>query len=186
MRTTIPLSKVWYHAKLLGYRSVRSFRVARHAGGDQNWLTGRNIRQIGDAYLCTMTKKLLFVVSLMLVLAFAAMAADVSGKWTFEQAGRGGNSVTVTLNLKASGGSLTGTMSRPGRDGNAMETPISDGKVDGDNISFKTVQSFGGNDFTTDYKGTVSGDSIDLSITRPGRGGGDPVTTKVTAKRSTT
>ena len=132
-----------------------------------------------------MTKKLLFVVSILLVLAFAAMAADVSGKWTFDQQMRG-NAITVTLNLKAEGGSLTGTMSRPGRDGNAMETPISDGKVDGDNISFKTVQSFGGNDFTTEYKGTVNGDTIDLSVTRPGRNGGEPTTTKVTAKRATT
>jgi len=92
----------------------------------------------------------------------------------------------VTLTLKASGGSLAGTMSRPGRYGNAMETPVSDGKVNGDSISFKTVQSFGGNDFTTEYKGIVKGDSIDLSITRPGRGGGDPVTTKVTAKKAAT
>lgn len=132
-----------------------------------------------------MTKKLLFVVSILLVLAFAAMAADVTGKWTFEQTMRQ-NAVTVTLNLKAEGGSLTGTMSRPGRDGNAMETPISDGKIDGDNISFKTVQSFGGNDITTEYKGTVNGETIDLSITRPGRNGGDPTTTKVTAKKATT
>ncbi len=36
------------------------------------------------------------------------------------------------------------------------------------------------------YKGTVKGDSIDLEITRPGRGGGDPMTTKVTAKKATT
>ena len=134
-----------------------------------------------------MTKKLLFVVSILLVVAFAAMAADVSGKWTYEQAGRGGgNPVTVTLTLKSSGGSLTGTMSRPGRDGNAMETPISDGTVSGNDITFKTVQSFGGNDITTSYKGTINGDTIDLSITRPGRNGGDPMTTKVTAKRATT
>src|SRR5579863_5391128 len=132
-----------------------------------------------------MTKKLLFVVSILLVVAFGAMAADVSGKWTYEQAGRqGGNPVTVTLTLKASGGTLTGTMSRPGRDGNAMETPISGGTVDGNNIAFKTTQSMGGNDITIDYKGVVNGDTIDLSVTRPGRNGGDPMTTKVTAKKA--
>jgi len=134
-----------------------------------------------------MTKKLLFVVSILLVMAFGAMAADVSGKWTFEQAGRqGGNPTTVTLNLKAAGGALTGTMSRPGRDGNAMETPISDGKVSGNDVSFKVTRSMGGNDFTITYKGTVNGDSMDLSVTRPGRNGGDPTTTKVTAKKATT
>ena|SRR5579863_5033111 len=134
-----------------------------------------------------MTKKLLFVVSILLVLSFAAMAADVSGKWTYEQAGRqGGNPVTVTLTLKADGGKLTGTQSRPGRDGNAMETPISNGTVNGNDISFETVQSFGGNEMKITYKGTVNGDSIDLSITRPGRNGGDPMTNKVTCKRATT
>jgi len=133
-----------------------------------------------------MTKKLLFVVSILLVVAFGAMAADVSGKWTYEQAGRqGGNPVTVTLTLKASGNTLTGTMSRPGRDGNAMETPISDGSINGNDISFKTVQSFGGNEMTTTYKGTVNGDSMDLSITRPGRDG-NAMTNKVTAKKSST
>jgi hypothetical protein len=146
-----------------------------------------NIRLRGNAFSCTMTKKLLFVVSILLVVSFAAMAADVSGKWTYEQAGRqGGNPTTVTLTLKAAGGTLTGTMSRPGRDGNAMDTPISDGTVSGNDISFKTVQSFGGNEMTITYKGTVNGDTIDLSITRPGRNGGDPMTNKVTAKRATT
>ena len=134
-----------------------------------------------------MTKKLLFVVAILLVAAFGAMAADVTGKWTYEQPGRGGGNPTiVTLDLKASGGTLTGTMSRPGRDGNNMETPISDGKVDGNNINFKTTQSMGGNDFTITYSGVVNGDTIDLSVTRPGRNGGDPTTTKFTAKRSTT
>ena len=121
----------------------------------------------------------------MLVVAFGAMAADVSGKWTYEQQGRGGNPTTVTLTLKASGDSLTGTQSRPGRDGNAMETPISDGKISGNDISFKTVQSFGGNEISIEYKGTVNGDTMDLSITRPGRDG-NPMTSKVTAKRSGT
>src|SRR5579872_5740541 len=129
-----------------------------------------------------MTKKLLFVVAIILVAAFGAMAADVTGKWTYEQPGRGGGNPTiVTLDLKASGGTLTGTMSRPGRDGNAMETPISDGKVDGNNINFKIVQSMGGNEISITYSGVVNGDSMDLSVSRPGRNGGDPTTTKFTA-----
>jgi phage head maturation protease len=123
-----------------------------------------------------MTKKLLFVVLIALVASIALMAADVSGKWTFEQQGRNG-SQTVTLNLKADGGTLTGTVSGGmGRGGNA-EQDISDGKVDGNNISFAVKREF---------NGTVDGDTIKLDVTRPGRGGGDPVTTSVTAKRATT
>jgi len=133
-----------------------------------------------------MTKKLLFVTAILLVVAWAAAAADVSGKWVFEQAGRGGgNPVKVTLTLKAEGAKLTGNVSRPGRDGNVMETPISDGKVDGDNVSFKTTMQMGDNSFTTDYAGTLAGDELKLKITRPGRDG-NTMTTEVTAKRATT
>ena len=129
-----------------------------------------------------MTKKLLFV-TILLAVATALVAADVSGKWVFEQQGRGGNTMQVTLTLKADGGTLTGSESRPGRDGNAMETPISDGKVDGNNVSFAVKREFGGNSFVTTYKGTVDGDSMKLDVTRPGRDG-DTMTSTVTAKRS--
>ncbi len=133
-----------------------------------------------------MTKKLLFVFVILLALAFVAAAADVSGKWTWEQAGRqGGNPVQISLTLKAEGSKLTGTMTRPGRDGN-MDMPISDGKVNGDNVSFKVTMQFGDNSFTTDYAGTVSGNEMKLKITRPGRDGGAPTTTEVTAKKATT
>jgi len=47
-------------------------------------------------------------------LAFAAFAADVTGKWTYEmQGGRGGNGgpVTQTLTLKVDGDKVTGTIS---------------------------------------------------------------------------
>jgi hypothetical protein len=132
-----------------------------------------------------MIKKLLFVALIALVASIALIAADVSGKWTFEQQGRGGNTMTVTLTLKADGGNLTGTVSGGmGRGGG--EAQISDGKVDGNNISFSVKREFNGNTMVTTYKGTVDGDTMKLDVTRPGRGGGEPVTTSVTAKRSTT
>ncbi|MGA2273773.1 MAG: hypothetical protein ABSH00_09470 [Bryobacteraceae bacterium] len=130
-----------------------------------------------------MTKKLLFVTTILLAVTLCLMAADASGKWMFEQQGRGG-SVQVTLNLKVDGGALTGTLSRPGRDGNAMETPISDGKVEGNNVSFTVKREFNGNSFVTSYKGTLDGDSLKLEITMPGRDGNSR-TTNVVAKRAT-
>ena len=136
-----------------------------------------------------MTKKLLFVTTILLVVAFAAFAADVSGKWTYEQQGRNGNSQTVTLNLTASGSSLTGTVTGGmGRRGGGEAPPpanISNGKVDGDKISFEVTREFNGNSFTTKYKGTLSGDQLKLTVERPGRDG-NTMTTEVTAKRSTT
>ena len=65
-----------------------------------------------------MTKKLLFVMTILLVASFALLAADVSGKWTFEQPGRGGNpGRPVTITLKVDGSTLTGTMPAGGRGG---------------------------------------------------------------------
>ena len=133
-----------------------------------------------------MTKKLLFVTTILLVAAVAAFAADVSGKWVYEQPGRGGGDpVKVTLTLKNDGGKLTGSVSRPGRDGNAMETQISDGKVDGNNVSFKVTMQMGGNAMTSEYSGTMSGDEMKLKVSRPGRDG-NMMTNEFTAKRSTT
>lgn len=133
-----------------------------------------------------MTKKLLFALSMLLVASLAVMAADVTGKWTYEQQGRNG-AQTITLDLKASGSTLTGTMLGPGRGGAApMPMDISDGKVSGDTVTFSVKRSFNGNESVTKYEGTLSGADLKLKITAPGRGGGDPTTTEVTAKRATT
>ena len=137
-----------------------------------------------------MTKKLLFVVSILLVVAFAAMAADVTGKWTFEQAGRGGgNPTTVTLTLKADGANLTGTVTRGGGGGGGGQAPapgqVSKGKVDGANFSFEVSQDMGGMTMVTKYEGSVSGGDMKLKITRTGQDG-TPTATDVVAKKSTT
>ena len=105
-------------------------------------------------------------------LAVVALAADPSGKWTYETQGRNGPQ-TVTLTLKASGDSLTGSISG-GRGG---EVNISDGKVSGDDISFSVVREFNGNQITTKYTGKLSGDSMNLTIEGP-RGGPQQVTAK--------
>ena len=133
-----------------------------------------------------MTKKLLFVTTILLAVAFVASAADVSGKWVYEQAGRpGGNPTKVTLTLKAEGTKLTGSTSQPGRDGNAMEAAITEGKVDGNNVSFKTTRQMGDNTITTTFEGMLAGDDLKLKITRPGRDGNAQVN-EVVAKKATT
>jgi hypothetical protein len=117
-----------------------------------------------------MIKKLLFVTTILLAVTTCLMAADASGKWTFEQEGRNGT-MQVTLNLKIDGSVLSGTVAQPGREGNTVETLITDGKVDGDNISFTVKREFNGNSFVSTYKGTLDGDNLKLEISRPGRDG---------------
>jgi hypothetical protein len=121
-----------------------------------------------------MKTKLSWGVLVCLVAAMVALAADASGTWTYQTEGRRGPQ-SVTLTLKASGESLTGSIS--GGRGGAVE--ISDGKVNGDDISFTVVREFNGNQITTKYTGKVSGDTLNLTIEGPR---GEPQT--VTAKRS--
>jgi hypothetical protein len=133
-----------------------------------------------------MTKKLLFVVTIALVFAFAAMAADVTGKWTYEQPGRGGGAPRpTTITLKADGSTLTGTIPAGGRGGGGDPIAITDGKIDGNNISFTVKRDMGGQSVVTKYEGTVSGDELKLKITRPGQDG-TPVVQDFVAKRSAT
>jgi hypothetical protein len=102
------------------------------------------------------------LVLLSCALALAAFAADVTGKWTYEMQGRNG-AMTGTLNLKADGGNLTGTVSGRGGD-----TEISDGKIDGDAVSFTVVREFNGNKVTMKYTGTVSGEGIKFKVVSEG------------------
>lgn len=103
---------------------------------------------------------------ILLALAISAFAADPTGKWAASMPGRGGNTMTVTFNLKADGDKLTGTVS-----GMRGDTDISDGKVDGDNVSFSVVRQFNGNTFKTNYKGALEGDTIHFTMVREGGNG---------------
>lgn len=117
------------------------------------------------------------------LVSLACFAADVTGKWTAEMPGRGGQTQQMTINLKADGNTLTGTVGGPRGD-----TDISDGKIDGDTITFSVVREFNGNSMKMNYTGKVSGDTIQFKVereggqARPGRGG----PREFTAKRSTT
>lgn len=103
-----------------------------------------------------MRSNLLAVLAL-LSLSAAAFAADATGKWTAEVTGRGGRTQDITFTFKVDGDKLTGTVA------NQMgEAPITDGKVDGDNISFKQALNMGGRDINLSYTGVVKGDTIEM------------------------
>lgn len=114
-------------------------------------------------------------VAVLLGLTTMALAADVSGQWTADVPGRGGQTQTVTFTFKSNGSDLTGTVSNP-----RGESPISDGKVDGNQISFSQTVNFGGNEFKLRYKGEVSGDEIKFTREREG---GEGRKQEFTAKR---
>ncbi|MEO5926178.1 MAG: hypothetical protein ABIR70_20315 [Bryobacteraceae bacterium] len=114
-------------------------------------------------------KKVFAIASALLALSvMVALGADVDGKWTRETQGKNGPQVQ-TLTLKSAGGKLTGTMERGGGKGAPAE--ITDGTIEGANVSFKITQNFGGNENVQTYKGTVSATELKLTIDGAGKGG---------------
>jgi hypothetical protein len=91
-----------------------------------------------------------------LLLAVSAFAADVDGKWTGSVSTPNGD-IPQTFNFKANGAALSGSLEfMPG-----MEIPISEGKVEGNNISFSVTLDFG-MPFKLTYTGVVSGNELKI------------------------
>jgi len=110
----------------------------------------------------------------LLVLCSTVFAAGIDGTWESERQGRQGNTMKTTYVFKSDkDGNLTGTVSSPM---GGEDTAITEGKVEGDNVSFTVVRSFNNNEMKMKYKGTVSGDELKLTFEMEGgfggRGGG--------------
>ena len=103
-------------------------------------------------------KKLLAATLFVALTSVAAFAADFNGKWTAEVPSRQGGTMTNTFTFKVDGAKLTGSMSTQQGD-----VDITNGKVDGDKVSFEVVREFNGNSMTTKYEGTVAGDEMKLT-----------------------
>ncbi len=117
-------------------------------------------------------KKLLFACAALL-LAFAPLtaraAADFSGTWTGAMTG-GNGGFQLSFSFKQDGTALTGTVQGPQGDPIA----ITNGKIDGDKISFTVVIQGG---MTITHEGTINaaGDEIKLTSKSDGAifGGGE-------------
>jgi hypothetical protein len=103
-------------------------------------------------------KKLLYACTavVMALTTATALAADFTGTWTGEMAG-GNGGFQISFTFKQDGAKLTGTVQGPQGD----PITISDGKIDGDKISFSV--SFNG--MTITHEGTINaaGDEIKLT-----------------------
>lgn len=106
--------------------------------------------------------------SLMAVVLLLSAAADVSGKWRAEFTTPDGTARVNTFTFKVDGGTVTGTVA-----GTQDETPIKNGKISGDEISFTADRPFG--NFT--YNGKISGNEIKFKVTF------NDQTFEITAKR---
>ncbi len=117
---------------------------------------------------------------LMALFAMSAAAADISGNWKGAMQGPQGD-MEFTFVFKAAGTALTGTVSNPmGGEPNQ----ISEGKIDGDSLSFVLNVDFGGNSMKINYKGkVVSEKEMKLTMSFPGFGGGEPQNMEMTLKK---
>jgi hypothetical protein len=119
------------------------------------------------------------MIALLSLFAVTAVASDISGNWTSEQAGRDGTPQVTKYAFTVSGTKLTGkvTSNRGGQD---TVQDITEGKISGDEISFVTVRDTPNGSMKTNFKGKVAGNEIRLTreMVMPegmgGPGGGGP------------
>ena len=101
-----------------------------------------------------------------LLIAASTFAADaVTGTWKGSAPGPDGQGMDITFNLKAEGATVTGTVLTP-----MGELPVSNGKVDGNAVSFDA--DAGG--MKVSHKCKVDGDSMAVSVSF-GDGGMPPI-----------
>lgn len=108
--------------------------------------------------------KLCHIAALVLLAGSSLLAADLTGKWVVTPPANNETAYYIT----ARGDAFTGYLSQ-----GQNNLPITDGKLDGDNVAFNIVRSVNGTDVKTAYTAKLSGET--LTITLPaagGRGGG--------------
>jgi hypothetical protein len=123
--------------------------------------------------------KLAAAALVVLVVAVKAHAADPSGTWKWKFTGQSGREMEFTLDLKADGEKLTGTLTT----GQGRTRDISAGTFKNDEVSFETSVERNGNTITTKYKGKLEGDTIKGTSQRGRPDGGEGRTRDWEAKR---
>ncbi len=114
-----------------------------------------------------------------LLLALAAFAAGIDGKWKVETKTKKGQTITTTIDLKAEGDKLTGSVTRAAK--RERTTPIENGKLEGNKFSFTTTEKSRKTDAVKiTWEGTVEGDQLNGTHTAEGRKRG----TSFVAKRN--
>jgi hypothetical protein len=103
-----------------------------------------------------MKRHLVSILALLTLTVFVLVAADIDGTWTSETQGKNGPQ-TSTLTVLSKGGALTGKFDG-GRGG---PIDISDGKIEGPNVSFKVDNG----KQAKEYKGTLTAGELKLQTT---------------------
>jgi hypothetical protein len=107
-------------------------------------------------------KRTFIALNILLLLAAASFAADATGKWKGSFEVPGGPMLTLTFDLKAADGALTGKVVGlpPKQEG----IEIKDGKVQGDSVSFWLMTEYQGNPVKLLYTGKVAEGQITFTM----------------------
>ena len=108
--------------------------------------------------------KTLFLTLTLIAWSLAARAADVSGQWQAEFESRIGLQ-KYRYTLKQDGAKLTGKAASEVND-QKREAELTEGKVDGDTVSFVEMLSIQGNEVRISYTGKISAGGEELQLTR--------------------
>lgn len=103
-----------------------------------------------------------WLITLMLMLAMTASAADITGTWK-GKAETANGTLERTFVFKQDGTKLTGETTSDF----LGKSTIVDGKVDGDNVAFSIKAKFEDNEITLNYTGKIVGDEIKLKVEIP-------------------
>lgn len=106
-----------------------------------------------------MLRRLVLLCTQACVLAATLVAANVSGIWTGQVIDKNGDPVDLSFRLEQNGDKLTGKMY-----GDNESTPITDGKVDGGQITFSVGSELNGSISSFVYVGKMEGG--ELNVTR--------------------
>ena len=104
------------------------------------------------------------------VFAITALAADISGNWKATAEGPNG-AMERTFTFKVDGNKVTGesTSSMMGK------SEITEGKIEGDTVTFVLTGKFGDQEVKLNYKGKISGNEIKFTSEMAGGGGGQAI-----------
>jgi hypothetical protein len=119
----------------------------------------------------------ILVILILVTLSAAAMADDITGTWSGTMS-MGDNKFSLTYNFKQEGGTLTGSVVTPSGD----TLPLSEGKVDGDKVSFAVKTEMNGASVKFVSSGTIKDEEI--TITTKAEGNHDFPETPMTLKRT--
>lgn len=112
------------------------------------------------------------------LLAASTLFADISGIWTGQQPDRNGDLQNFAFQFVQKGDSITGKMY-----GDNESTPITEGKLSGEQVRFTVTGELNGQINKAVYSGTVKGDEMEIFRERKLQPGKQPPAEKQPAPK---